>query len=78
MTQKWIASFGWGVDMYTDYRRTGFPLLFDGNTDNLSFTIRTKEFPFAYPWPTNNLAVNSNAPAQKVVTSNEAKPFWMK
>jgi hypothetical protein len=78
MTQKWIASFGWGVDMYTDYRRTGFPLLFDGNTDNLSFTIRTKEFPFAYPWPTNNLAVNSNAPAQKVVTSNDAKPFWMK
>jgi hypothetical protein len=78
LTQKWIASFGWGVDMYTDYRRTGFPRLYDGNTDNLNYTIRTKEFPYAFPWPTNNLAVNSNAPAQKVVTSNEAKPFWMK
>ncbi|HEY9047066.1 MAG TPA: SusD/RagB family nutrient-binding outer membrane lipoprotein [Ohtaekwangia sp.] len=77
MTQKWIASFGWGVDMYTDYRRTGYPQLYDGNTDNLSFTIRTKDYPFAFPWPTNNLAVNSNAPAQKVVTSNDAKPFWM-
>jgi hypothetical protein len=78
LTQKWIASFGWGVDMYTDYRRTGFPQLYDANTDDLNFTIRTKEFPFAFPWPTNNLAVNSNAPAQKVVTSNDAKPFWMK
>lgn len=77
ITQKWIASFGWGVDTYTDYRRTGFPILFDGNTDNLSFTIRTKEFPNSFPWPTNNLAVNGNAPNQKVVTSEAAKPFWM-
>ena len=26
MTQKWIASFGFGPDMYTDFRRTGFPV----------------------------------------------------
>jgi hypothetical protein len=31
MTQKWIASFGSSVDQYTDYRRTGFPILFDPN-----------------------------------------------
>jgi hypothetical protein len=77
MTQKWIANFGWGVDPYTDFRRTGYPVLYDGNTDNLSYTIRTKEFPFAFPWPTANLQVNSNAPGQKTVTSDEAKPFWM-
>lgn len=77
MTQKWIASFGWGVDPYTDYRRTGYPVLYDANTDNLNYTIRTKEFPFAFPWPTANLQVNSNAPNQKTVTSPEAKPFWM-
>ena len=77
MTQKWIASFGFGPDMYTDYRRTGFPVLHDGNTDNLSFTIRNREFPNSFPWPTANLQVNSNAPAQKLVTSPEAKPFWM-
>lgn len=29
MTQKWIQSFGNSVDQYTDYRRTGYPILFD-------------------------------------------------
>ena len=29
MTEKWIASFGSSVDQYTDYRRTGYPILFD-------------------------------------------------
>ncbi len=77
ITQKWIASFGFGPDMFTDYRRTGFPVLHDANTDNLSFTIRNREFPNSFPWPTANLQVNSNAPAQKLVTSPEAKPFWM-
>lgn len=31
MTEKWIQSFGNGVDAYTDYRRTGFPVLFNPN-----------------------------------------------
>jgi len=31
MTQKWISSFGSAVDAYTDYRRTGFPILFNAN-----------------------------------------------
>ena len=29
MTQKWLSSFGSNVDQYTDYRRTGYPILFD-------------------------------------------------
>ncbi|MEJ7737403.1 MAG: SusD/RagB family nutrient-binding outer membrane lipoprotein [Chitinophagaceae bacterium] len=29
MTQKWISNCGNAVDQYTDYRRTGFPVLFD-------------------------------------------------
>jgi Starch-binding associating with outer membrane len=29
MTQKWISTFGSAIDSYTDYRRTGFPILFD-------------------------------------------------
>jgi Starch-binding associating with outer membrane len=77
MTQKWIAGFGWGADLYTDYRRTGFPVLHDANTDDLSFTIRNREFPNSFPWPTANLQVNGNAPAQKNVVSEDAKPFWM-
>lgn len=31
MTEKWIAACGNAVDSYTDYRRTGFPELFDPN-----------------------------------------------
>ena len=27
MTQKWIASFWYGVEAWSDYRRTGFPIL---------------------------------------------------
>ena len=29
ITQKWLASIGSSIDQYTDYRRTGFPILFD-------------------------------------------------
>ena len=29
MTEKWIANYGNAVDQYTDYRRTGYPILFD-------------------------------------------------
>jgi len=29
MTEKWIASVGSSVDQYTDYRRTGYPVLFN-------------------------------------------------
>ena len=29
MTQKWISNYGNAVDQYTDYRRTGYPVLFD-------------------------------------------------
>jgi len=31
MTQKWIHNFMSPVDVYTDYRRTGYPLFFDPN-----------------------------------------------
>jgi len=31
MTQKWLSSVGSSVDQYTDYRRTGYPVLFDPN-----------------------------------------------
>jgi hypothetical protein len=29
MTQKWLSSVGSHVDQYTDYRRTGYPILFN-------------------------------------------------
>ena len=74
MTQKWIASFGFGIDAYNDYRRTGYPVLHDGNTDNIDITVRTREFPLSYPWKTNDLQVNKNSPAQKNITTFNV--FW--
>ncbi len=29
MTQKWLSNIGNAVDQYTDYRRTGYPVMFD-------------------------------------------------
>ncbi|MBK8721277.1 MAG: SusD/RagB family nutrient-binding outer membrane lipoprotein [Saprospiraceae bacterium] len=34
MTQKWIASYGFALDAYTDYRRTGYPKIYDPSTDD--------------------------------------------
>jgi hypothetical protein len=74
MTQKWIASFGYGIDAYNDYRRTGYPILHDGNTDNLNITVKTRDYPLSFPWVTANLQINPNAPSQKDVT--KYRVFW--
>jgi hypothetical protein len=74
MTQKWISSFGNALVSYADYRRTGFPRLHDGNTDNLSVTVRTRDFPVSFPYDINNLALNPNAPSQRVIARD--KVFW--
>ncbi len=40
MTQKWITNFMNPVDAYTDYRRTGFPVLFDpAKTEDPGFGV---------------------------------------
>lgn len=36
MTQKWISSFGSYIDQYTDYRRTGYPVMFDPNNTTMA------------------------------------------
>ncbi len=36
MTEKWISSFGSAVDAYTDYRRTGFPVMWDPNDPSMA------------------------------------------
>lgn len=74
MTQKWIASYGFGIDSYSDIRRTGFPLIHDGNTDNLNVTQRTRDYPLSYPWKSDDLDVNANAPKQKNIRT--ANVFW--
>lgn len=36
MTQKWIESFGNGVDAFTDYRRTGYPVMWDPRNTSMA------------------------------------------
>ncbi|RFS22462.1 SusD/RagB family nutrient-binding outer membrane lipoprotein [Chitinophaga silvatica] len=36
ITEKWIQSFGFSGDQYTDYRRTGYPIIFDPNNPQMA------------------------------------------
>jgi len=86
MTQKWIASYGFALDAYTDYRRTGYPKLYDPATDDPKayaaagaipdFTSRERDYPWSYPWKLTDLTLNKNAPQQKIISTY--KIFWMK
>lgn len=74
MTEKWIASFGFSVDSYTDYRRTGYPKMFDPNTDNNPFTILNRAYPVSIPYFTDDLQINPNADRQR--DPGVDKVFW--
>ncbi|MEL1252575.1 SusD/RagB family nutrient-binding outer membrane lipoprotein [Flavobacterium sp. DGU38] len=88
MTQKWVGTFGDPMDQYTDYRRTGYPILANplsttkeyqlNNGDafplNDSQTIQNNPFQLSIYWPQNELNTNANAPAQKVPSTY--KIFW--
>jgi len=88
MTQKWVSTFGDSMDQYTDYRRTGYPVLADPNgpspeyqlNNNDGFplddrvTVQNNEFQLSIFWPQNELNLNQNAPAQKSPATY--KIFW--
>lgn len=83
MYEKYVASFGYGVDVYTDFRRTGRPrvrvsqaaanparglLPDDGGTQSNGI------FPHRLFYPTSDLILNPNSPkTQKDVNSTI---FW--
>ena len=93
MTQKWIANFMNPVDAYTDYRRTGFPTLFNpaktqdpGYGVNLIVTDRSpKQVPLTniatYPrslyYPTNSETELNKNMVQKTNLSTPLV-FWDK
>ena len=85
MTEKWINRIENQVDNYTDYRRTKYPVLFapapegtvtsvtspDGKVTPVS---NDRKYPWSLPFSNNEIALNSNAPPQKVPESY--KVFW--
>lgn len=90
MTQKWLSSVGSAVDQYTDYRRTGFPVLFNPkdplmapggivtphNPESAPVKVQLdRGYPLSLPWYQTELETNQNAPAQKTDLSS-AKVFW--
>ncbi|WP_162126320.1 SusD/RagB family nutrient-binding outer membrane lipoprotein [Flavobacterium phycosphaerae] len=88
MTQKWVGTFGDPMDQYTDYRRTGYPVLADpmgaspeyqlNNGDGFpiidSQTVQNNAFQLSFYWPQSELNSNANAPAQKNPATY--KIFW--
>jgi hypothetical protein len=67
MTQKWISSFGSHVDQYTDYRRTGFPTIFDPNNSTMAPGGEVQP-------PVNGDPIRNPQPKVKV-QANRAFPF---
>lgn len=87
ITQKWIATFGDSMDQYTDYRRTGYPVLADPRGDDQEYqldmgafpldpgvTVLNNEFQNSIFWPQPELNLNQNAPPQK--NPNTYTIFW--
>ncbi|WP_281298379.1 SusD/RagB family nutrient-binding outer membrane lipoprotein [Flavobacterium limnophilum] len=88
MTQKWVGTCGDPMDQYTDYRRTGFPVLANpletspeyqlNNGDAWplidSQTVQNNPYQVSFFWPQSELNSNQNAPTQKDATTY--KIFW--
>jgi hypothetical protein len=81
MYEKYVASFGYGVDVYTDFRRTHHPQIrvsADAADPNLGLlpddgsTRSNGPFPRRLYYPTNDLILNPNSPG----TQSTARIFW--
>ncbi len=85
MTEKWINRIENPVDSYTDYRRTKYPVLFSpapigtvtsvqGPDGKITPVSCDRAYPWSLPFSTNEIALNSSSPPQKVPESY--KVFW--
>ena len=87
MTQKWINRIENPVDNYTDYRRTKYPVLFSpapvgtvtsvtdySTPPKVTPVSNDRQYPWSLPFSTGEIALNSNAPPQKV--PENYKVFW--
>jgi len=85
MTEKWINRIENPVDSYTDYRRTGYPVMFAPAPAGTVTSVTDPSgkvtpvqcdrlYPWSLPFNTNEIALNANAPPQKV--PENYKVFW--
>ena len=85
MTEKWINRIENPVDSYTDYRRTTYPKLFTpvpigtvssvtDPTGKVTPVFNDRQYPWSLPFNNNEIALNANAPPQKV--PENYKVFW--
>ena len=56
LEQKWIALFGQGVEAWTEYRRTGFPIL--PSKDTRAIFENNGVLPTRLPYPTTEYSLN--------------------
>jgi hypothetical protein len=85
ITEKWINRIENPADSYTDYRRTGYPVLFSpapvGPTSSVTspdgriwIVSNEKKYPLSMPFNVTEIALNKNAPPQKI--PENFKVFW--
>jgi len=78
LTEKWISQYGCNIDTWADHRRTGYPIVFNPldptqapggqviSPDGFVIPVTlTNPIPWTVVWPTSDLSINPNAPAQK-------------
>ena len=90
MEEKYIASFGMGPDIYTDWRRTGFPVISVPDNGNIGPNVGLVEdgdaatrgaglFPRRLFYSQAALRANQNAPKRQLIeTDRDYRIFWDK
>ncbi|MCB2378158.1 SusD/RagB family nutrient-binding outer membrane lipoprotein [Hymenobacter sp. BT635] len=74
MQEKYKAGFGFGEDIYTDYRRTGYPAITLPGSPSEPNTRLTGGYPLRLPYRQDDLTANPNAPKQVNVFTDRI--FW--
>ena len=80
ITQKWIAMFPEGQEAWSEFRRTGYPLLFPVVINNSNNTISSEKFIRRLPMPQIELSNNPKAAARAITTlkgpDTGGTPLW--
>ena len=79
MEQKWISLFGQGIESWTEYRRTGLPVL--PPKDSRAIFVNDGVLPTRLPYPTTEQSLNAAEYAKGVILNGsednaKAKLWW--